>query len=444
VAGAKRNHGTTKTVPPILVPREPPRARRLSLVHSVREEPLRFVRLSGERVVIGRAPGAGGFEIAGDLELSRRHVEIKYVPEFDAYRIADLGSKNGTYLNGRRMESDYVQGGAVIRIGGSILILSELPRGADRVPGIDALTDPERADPRVALSRSYAELLADRAAPTDTAVLIQGPTGSGKEVLARRIHERSGRPGDLVTLNCATLSRELIASEMFGHTKGAFSGASEGRKGLFAEADGGTLFLDEIAELPLDQQASLLRAIQEKRIRPVGSDREIAVDVRVVAATHQDLDALEARGQFRSDLLGRLAGLRIELRGLIQRREEILIFFAAFLGSHAELELEAAEALLLHDWPKNLRELRQAAEAIRVFHGGVQSISVDMLPAAVQRASNADLERPKAPTKEELEARLTRLRGNVAALAKEMGEHRNQLYRWFEAFAIDPERFRGP
>ncbi|MBK6689475.1 MAG: sigma-54-dependent Fis family transcriptional regulator [Deltaproteobacteria bacterium] len=327
-------------------------------------------------------------------------------------------------------------------------MLSELDRGAERVPGLEDIESPETADPKVSLARAYVELLAGKAAKSQRPVLIHGPTGSGKENLARRIHEQSGRKGPLVTLNAATLPSELVASELFGHVRGAFSNAAEARKGLFAEAHGGTLFLDEIAELPLEQQPALLRALQERKIRPVGSDREIDVDVRVIAATHQDLEALEKGGRFRADLLARIAVLRLELPGLDQRREEILPLFRLFLlPSKPTIELEAAEALLLYDWPKNVRELQQAAESIRVFLGEVDRVRLSMLPPAVRRAATGTSEglanANAAPPKEDLEEALRRLRGNVAALANELGQHRNQLYRWFKLHDIDPLRYRS-
>src|SRR5262249_54893904 len=155
-------------------------------------------------------------------------------------------------------------------------------------------------------------------------MLIQGETGTGKEVLAQAIHGASGRSGAFVPVNCATLPADLAAAELFGHERGAFSGANNARPGLFRAANGGTLFLEEVGDLPLPLQPTLLRALQEGRVRPVGSEREVTVDVRVVAATHVDLERAVEAGGFRSDLLGRLAHVVTTLRPLRERRREIL------------------------------------------------------------------------------------------------------------------------
>ena len=293
------------------------------------------------------------------------------------------------------------------------------------------------------------ERLADRAAASDLPVLILGATGAGKELLARRIHERSGRRGELVAVNCATFNRELLGSELFGHVKGAFSGAAGPRKGLFQRADGGTLFLDEVAELPPDQQAALLRVVQEGRVRPVGADRERPVDVRIVAATHRDLEVRQREGRFREDLLSRLSAVTLRLPGLAERREEVLPLFREFLGGGAPpLTTAAAEALLLYGWPRNVRELQQAAQGARLFAPEVEAIDLALLPMPVQRAAGPQAApeeaaaAPGRPTRAELAARLAEHGGNVAAVARALGEHRQQVYRWLERFGLDPADHR--
>jgi hypothetical protein len=371
---------------------------------------------------LDRKPFSIGRELLeGDTKASRQHAEIRWERSGDAQRILDRGSKNGIFVGGHQVESALLSNGSVIRIGGSLLVYSEI-----EVPAGLPLPEPEHG---VALGRALAEACADLAAPAEMPILITGPTGAGKELMARRIHEKSGRKGPLVAVNCATLSRELIGSELFGHAAGAFSGATGSRAGLFSTAQGGTLFLDEIGELPLDQQPALLRALQERKVRPIGADSEIEVDVRVVSATHQRLD----EGTFRSDLHARLSGFVIELAPLAARKEEVLALFARFCDRQPAID--AAEALLLYDWPQNVRELKNAAERFALVG----------LPPAIMSAKG---QRPPAgpveaePTKEELLALVREHGGNVAELSRLLGKHRQQIYRWLEKHGIDPNEHR--
>ncbi len=409
-------------------------------------------------LVLGRATtdaagarelGPTGIGIADD-EISRRHVELTYVESSDAFRIQDLGSTNGTFLNGVRIDTDYLSPGDVVRIGATLLVYGQAPVA----PGFDA----DAVAVGESIGRRNAEYLADVAAPGDTPVLVRGPSGAGKERLARRLHEQSGRRGPLVALNSGSLHREMIGSELFGHVKGAYSGAHGARAGLFAAAEGGTLFLDEIAELPLEQQPMLLRALQEKRIRPLGSDVEQPVDVRVIAASHQDLEACVRAGTFREDLFARLAGVVIELPGLAARREEILPLFRGMVGEGAPpLALDAAEALLLYGWPRNVRELEHAAQQVRLFMRHVPEIDADLLPPSIgggpgeaspspaSPAPEAALDGPPAamPSKDELIALLRAHGGKVAGVARALGRHRQQVYRMLEAHQVSPDEFRS-
>ncbi|MGF1468424.1 MAG: sigma-54-dependent transcriptional regulator [Sandaracinaceae bacterium] len=211
--------------------------------------------------------------------------------------------------------------------------------------------------------------------PTDATVAIYGETGTGKEVVARRLHVVSARAdGPFVALNAATVPRELFESELFGHKKGAFTGASADRRGLFREADGGTLFIDELAELPLDSQAKLLRALETRRVRPVGDGREVPVDVRIVAATNRDLWREVKEGRFREDLYFRLQVFPIVLPPLRERREDIVPLaehLLARLGSPPRrLEDGAERALAGHDWPGNVRELLNVLRRASLFATG--------------------------------------------------------------------------
>ncbi len=399
-------------------------ARFLILVHG--EDAPRPIRLE-RRLTVGRDPGDDGLTI-DDGRASRRHCEIAFVPEYGVYRLRDLDSRNGTWLDGQRTDDGHLRHGSVLRVGDSLFVFAEIPCE----PGVE---------PTPSL-RQRAERLVDRVAPTDLSVLVIGPTGAGKELLAQRLHTESGRRGSLVAVNCGAFGNELLSSELFGHVRGAFSGAHGDRDGLFVAAEGGTLFLDEVGEMALAQQPALLRALQERRVRPVGADRDRPVDVRIIAATHRSLDD----GVFRADLHARLAGFTIELPGLVDRRDEILPLFRSFLGERAPaLSADAAEALLLHDWPHNVRGLQAAASRVKLFSEHVIEIDLSLLPADVQRrvVTGSSAAESGAPTRERLVELLTEHAGNVAGVARALGQHRQQLYRWLRAHALDPSEYRG-
>ena len=219
---------------------------------------------------------------------------------------------------------------------------------------------------------------AERIAPTPASVLITGETGTGKEVMARFLHDRSGRSGPFVAVNCASLPKDLVESELFGHEKGAFTGASEAKRGLIREANGGTLFLDEVGEMPMDVQVKLLRVLQERKVRPVGGRREEGFDVRVVAATLRDIEAEVAAGRFREDLLYRLAAFEVTLPPLRDRGDDIVLLAQAFVAQHATqpgvgqrtLGRSAFAALRGHDWPGNVRELQRVLLRAAVLGDG--------------------------------------------------------------------------
>lgn len=429
----------TTAVSPVRGRSEPgsKRLRYLAHVYSdgARASDVEFVPV-GKGLIIGREPGVGRF-VLDDVEASRKHAELE-VSGDDTVRVKDLGSRNGTHLFGAPIEAEYLTPGAVLRIGGSLLVYCEI----DLPPGMAAFAPL----PRCSLARLRAEALIDTVAPSELPVLIQGPTGAGKELLATRVHQKSGRKGALVAVNCSTFSKELIGSELFGHVAGAFSGAATSRTGLFAAANEGTLFLDEIADLPLEQQPALLRAMQEKKVRPVGSDKEQSVDARVVAASHKKLSELTTAGSFRADLFGRLSGFIVEIPGLAERREEILCLFTQFVGKDAPpLSIEAAESLLLYDWPLNVRELKHVAERSKLFIKDAERIQSAVFPPEIQQAkreAGAAGGEDEAPTKQVLETLLGKHGGNVAQVAKALGRHRQQLYRWLKKHELDPESFR--
>jgi DNA-binding NtrC family response regulator len=232
-----------------------------------------------------------------------------------------------------------------------------------------------------------------RIAPRNLSVLLHGETGTGKEVVARELHRLSGRKGALVAVNTAALPETLIESELFGYEKGAFSGAQSAKAGLLEASHGGTLFLDEIGELPLPLQAKLLRVLEERRVRRLGATTEKEIDLRVVAATHRDLDALVRDGKFRQDLVYRIEGARIELPPLRQRAGEIPLLAQSLLrelspGAPLQLSEPAARALEAHAWPGNVRELKHVLERASAFVDGT-TIELEHLPASILRGEPA-------------------------------------------------------
>ncbi|MGC4089497.1 MAG: sigma-54-dependent Fis family transcriptional regulator [Polyangiaceae bacterium] len=419
----------------------------LSVVHPA--------ELAGTRIplspgcVLGRAPEA---EVASIFHttISRRHAAVQLGLGGLPY-LADLESRNGTRLNGKNVERPAplpVQ--AVVRLGDVL--------GVVDVPATGGFED----DPVLpGTSAAIGELrgLLTRAAPDKAPALILGETGTGKERLARALHERSGRPGAYVALNVAELSSQLVEGELFGHERGAFTGASTAKIGLFQAAHTGTLFLDEIGELPFELQAKLLRVLQESEVRPVGSTRPVPIDVRVVAATNRNLEEAVERGRFRRDLLARIALWEFKLPPLRERRQETLLWLALLLrvwnqerAAHASIELlpDAAERVLLHDWPDNLRGLGRLVHRLASLDSE-RAFGVSALSAALPelgRLSDAPPEPKATPTSAPPAiARAARnfcefTRAPVAAFARPPSTSpkiAEQIYRWLESFGIARE-----
>lgn len=240
------------------------------------------------------------------------------------------------------------------------------------------------------------------AADTSARVLITGPSGCGKEVIANALHRASSRSEKpFVAVNCGAIPRELIEAELFGHEKGSFTGATSRRLGHFERAQGGTLFLDEIGDMPMDMQVRLLRVLEDKKIRRVGGDQEIDIDTRIIAATHQDLEAAIAAGTFREDLYYRLSVLQIEVNPLCERPEDIPSLLHHFLKQSGPEEnrpvfqRETMDALCAYDWPGNVRELRNVVERAGVFFAGTE-IEPEHLPILLGKSFSSI---PKTRTK---------------------------------------------
>lgn len=292
-------------------------------------------------------------------------------------------------------------------------------------------------------SRSMKEvlMLAEKVAPTGASVLIQGESGTGKEVLAKVIHENSGRKeAPFQAINCAALPANLLESELFGHVKGAFTGAEADKTGLFAAAGKGTIFLDEIASLPLELQAKLLRVIQEKQVRPVGGNRFQRVHARIVSATNQDIKEMTANGQFREDLFFRLAVFPIVLPPLRNRREDILPLARYFLTraypEHEGFSPEAVHKLESYDWPGNIRELENWIEYAVILAGEGERIRPEHFPAQQAREAGGPLALAgeDLPTCRELERRyidhvLAQTGGNKTRAAEILGISMSTLWR---------------
>jgi transcriptional regulator with PAS, ATPase and Fis domain len=384
------------------------------------------VRLPHESAfLLGRGVDRDGLSIA-DPKMSRLHARITWDGRSRSSRLDDADSANGTFIDGERQKSATLRHGSVIRLGETVFAFAEKDPMAEVV---------ERAR---------------NAATAEVAILMIGPTGAGKELLAREIHAKSGRSGDFIAVNCASLSENLVGSELFGHTRGAFSGAGVERPGLFRAAHGGTLLLDEIGDLPLSLQPSLLRALQERAIRPVGAEREIPVDVKVISATHQDLRLAMDQNRFRRDLFARLSQVELRLPPLKERTHELRDLIArigARLGMQMSTSADAMEALALWHWPENVRELENLLHKLRVFSGSRCELDRKFLeretPEFLEplRTSRSSQNPPaasaaKRPTREELERALARHAGNIVLVANELGTSRTQVYRWLKRYGL--------
>lgn len=290
-------------------------------------------------------------------------------------------------------------------------------------------------------------------APTDARVLITGENGTGKELVARAIHRLSERAdAPLVEVNCAAIPEELIESELFGHVKGSFTGATEDRRGKFEEADGATLFLDEVCDMSPKTQAKVLRALQEGRFTRVGSTKAIASDARVLSATNKDLQAEIARGAFREDLYFRLAVVPIHVPPLRERAEDIpelarhfLELASARFGRRPKrLAPDAVRALQAHRWPGNVRELKNLIERLMIL-APRNEIAAEDLPFVASEAAAIPPDAPLKGARDDFERRyilaaLRRHRGNVTRAAKTLGLERSNLYRKLKSYGIEVER----
>jgi two-component system response regulator HupR/HoxA len=426
----------------------------------------------GALTTIGRAPGNS--LVLDDPRVSRHHVVVR-LHEDGSYVVSDLGSSNGTYLNGRRvLLPERLRHNDELTIGGTTLRFLHGPSAAVGRPSDrdeDATLSGDQPSDELSVVGTGPAMeavfrLMTKAAGSSIPVLIEGETGTGKELVARAVHAVSARGrAPFVAVNCAALPESLLESQLFGHRRGAFTGADRDRVGLFQAANDGTIFLDEVGEIPLTMQAKLLRVLQEGEVTPLGDTTPRQVDVRVISATNRCLaDEVEAR-RFREDLFYRLSSFPITLPPLRERREDIPLLAERFVAEAAHghrkrvagIDPEALECLAQFEWPGNVRQLRNELQRAVVLLEDGEAVGVQHLsprlrsPAAsspTPGAPPAPAEAPANGTSSELrgaraafEARhiaavLERQGGNVSRAAEALGLSRMQLHRKLKEYGI--------
>jgi transcriptional regulator with GAF, ATPase, and Fis domain len=403
---------------------------------------------------VGREATSGVW-LEQDRSASRLHAKL-HMGVLGTLRIVDEQSRNGTFVNGRRVEQALLSDGDVLSIGDSLLVMRAEPEGVGdgRIPSLLGTA------PSIRALRSTI----CRVGPAHATVVLLAESGCGKEVIAHALHEVSRREGPFVAVNCSAIPENLAESELFGHVRGAFSGALCDRPGHFRAAHGGTLFLDEVGDLPQVVQPKLLRVLQDRTVLPVGATLPVTCDVRVIAATNCDLKAAVEGRRFRGDLFARLSEFPMQIAPLRERREDILLLFLHALGpSRPRLSSALAEALLLHAWPFNVRELFSLAQRLRLQSGDAAVLDVCHW---ADRPDSAGLAFPKArpsegppseedqvsseqdgkeppPDRAQLEALLHAHHGVVADIARVVRRSRKQVYRWIAHHGLDANRFRG-
>jgi len=316
--------------------------------------------------------GSSNDVVLEDAHASRFHCELRKTDE--GWLLRDLGSLNGTRVGEVAVKEGLLSSGATLTVGETRIRFL-----ADEGKPEEVVASPrQQFGDVVGRSLRMREVFAvlERIGPTDLTVLVGGETGSGKDVIARAIHASSPRAKKpFVVFDCAAVAPNLIESELFGHVKGAFTGANESRDGAFVRADGGTLFLDEIGELALDLQPKLLRALEQRMVRPVGGGKELPVDVRIIAATHRNLEQAVKESTLRQDLFFRLSVVSVQVPPLRHRRDDLPLLIERILmasGKHVGLAPETMTILERYDWPGNVRELKNVVESAAAVCDGEQ------------------------------------------------------------------------
>jgi len=387
-----------------------------------------------------------------DETISQRHFELEITAH--GYLLKDLGSTNGTHVDGYRVGQIYLTRNARIEAGETRLRFA-VQRGEVEIPLSRATNFGELLGHSTSMRMAFAIL--DRAARTDSTVLIRGESGTGKELAARALHERSERrDGPYMLFDCGAATPSLLQSELFGHVRGAFTGAVETRAGVVEAAHGGTLVLDEIGELPLDLQPQLLRVLENRTVQRVGETKVRPVDVRFIACTNRNLDHEVAVGQFREDLFFRLSVIAVTLPPLRERKEEVprlLRHFVSKLSRDDLLEIpkELEHVLLGYDWPGNVRELRNFVERFLTLPDADPETLLQRAtsPAGgTGHLTEAPMDLPFHEAKrrwtEQFErAYISRLyeahEGNISALSRATGLSRQSCYRLIEKYGLRVE-----
>lgn len=327
-----------------------------------------------------------------DTRVSRRHAKITWLDTQP--RITDEHSSNGLQVNGERVSETILEDGSIVRCGEVVGVVVHARLAAYAPLDFGTASAPYLGSGKLLEVVEYAK----RAAVTREPLFIHAETGTGKEDLTRLIHEASGRKGGFVALNCASLQGNLALSTLFGHVRGAFTGADRNALGAVRAAEHGTLFLDEVAELSPEAQALLLRTAQSGEVTPVGAVEASTVDVRIVCATHVDLLEQACSGKFRSDLYYRLTTHQLTLPALRARREDILELFCAVSQVRREqLKASIVEQLLLHPWPGNIRELQNVASALKVREPNVEQWSSALVRSTLRTERSSQPAKTPAP-----------------------------------------------
>jgi DNA-binding NtrC family response regulator len=382
-------------------------------------------QLAAGMISVGSADGCD--LVLTDPAVSRQHLSVELLA--GGVRVRDLGSRNGTTYLGAKIEEAKVPVGGSVRLGRTILRFTPASQPAP-------VSEKEQLHGLIGRSLAMQRLFAllEKLGPQESTVLIRGETGSGKDAVARTIHALSPRvQGPFVVFDCGAVNANLVESELFGHAKGAFTGADRQRAGALESATGGTLFLDEIGELPLELQPKLLRVLESREFRRVGDDTSRKANLRIISATHRDLEAAVAAGKFRSDLYYRLAVAIVEIPPLRTRPEDIPLLAGHFAKQCTGVDVQLAPATLAalqcDPWPGNVRELRNAVERAVTLGslGDKAAIPVEApTPASYKEARDALLDRFE---RDYLQALLARNGGNVSAAAREAKLSRSQFYR---------------
>jgi len=374
-----------------------------------------------------------------DPTVSRKHAEISRTAE--GYLLQDLGSTNGTFLSGVRVDRAYLREGAVITVGETSMVFGSRENGALR--GDHA---PSTFGRMVGVSEPMLKAFAllEGLAASSITVLIEGETGTGKELAARAVHDRSPRADrPFVIFDCSTVPGQLMESELFGHVKGAFTGASDARPGAVEEAEGGTLFLDEIGELPLDLQPKLLRLLDLKEFKRVGTSERKTADVRFVAATNLDLEDQVGKDLFRRDLYFRISAAKVTLLPLRERPGDIPALARHFLdtlnkdhGRSLSLKKDAMGALSKHSWPGNIRELKNLLETAEALCQG-DAISAKDLPFRTTESKASAGGSLAGAEEQAIKEALEKAGGNKRKAARMLGIAPSTLYAKMEKFGLD-------